>query len=130
MITSGLWEGVGGGNGAKRSSVICGKWCLGMGRFPASDPNCWGRGKVVVSVPIHFTPFCCQNNYSWPVVVPLFFTLKEEYNSQISLFHLRETFVPCPADLSGSWVSACWHHASAAIIPCFLEGDKRGFSHL
>lgn len=52
MITSGLWEGVGGGNGAKRSSVICGKWCLGMGRFPASDPNCWGRDVIVVSVPI------------------------------------------------------------------------------
>lgn len=32
-----------------------GKWCVGTGRFPTSDPNCQGRGRGVSLVCIHFT---------------------------------------------------------------------------
>lgn len=120
------------------SQVVCGKgWeeeMVQRGLQSSVGNGVWGWGgslpQTLIAGEETWLLFQCLYNYSWPVVVPLLFTLQEEYSSQIFPLHWRETFGSCHADLSGSWVSAYWHHASATIIPCFLEGDKRSLSYL
>lgn len=68
MITSYLWE-----KGWEEEMVQGGlespegKWSLGMERFPTSGLNCWGRGRSVSLVHLHFTLpwYPVMGNHKW-----------------------------------------------------------------
>lgn len=127
MITNYLWE-----TGWEKEMVQgglespVGKWCLGMGRFLTSGPNCWGRGRSITLVHIHFIPlwYPGMRNHKWLA------------SSSSPAFRPKKVITPISppfiaksyqADLRGGWVSTCWHHACAAIIPHFLKGGRRAF---
>lgn len=142
LITSYLWE-----RGWEEEMVQgglqspVGKWCLGMGRFPPSDPNYWGRGTGIVLVHTHFTSlwYPGTGNHKWqPVAAPWLFTLGKLYlphppphSTPPPIFHCRGAFESHQADerrLSEHLLapSLCGRPSVAH----FLKGGRRGFSSL
>lgn len=100
-----------------------------MGRFPTSNPNCWGRGTGVALVHIHFTPLWYPGirNHKWMA------------SSCSPAFHPKEvTTLKSPPfiakDIRVLWSRSERRLGQPLLAPCLsssnptlLEGRQEGF---